>query len=115
MAQSTQHGLWAVVVDSTALGGLPALTVRSGSQVRGEPRSNEVYNRFLSLVEQKPVLTFTTEAIAPALDLCGVVGLDLDGLTNGLIYYAQQHNDGGTRKSGAHPRNSLLRAGTLIP
>jgi len=115
MAQSTQHGLWAVVVDSTVLGGITALNVRSGSQVRGEPRSNEVYNRFLSLVEQKPVLTFTTEAIAAALDLCGVVGLDIDGLTNGLIYYAQQHDDGGTRKSGANHRKYVLRDGILIP
>ena len=115
MSQSTQHGLWAVVVDASVLGGITAQNIRTGTQVRGEARSNEVYPRFQSLVEQKPVATFTTEAIATALGLCGVVGLDIDSLTNGLIFYAQKHADGGTRTAGANHRKYVIKDGILLP
>ena len=64
MSQNTRHGLWAVVFDSDVLGGITMLRVNTGSQVRNEARSGEVYARHQSLVAQKPVATFATNALA---------------------------------------------------
>jgi len=120
MSLTTQHGLWAVVVDNDPtstdiIGGITAMNVRTGSEIRNEARSNEVYPRFQSLVAQKPVGTFATSAIAAALDVAGPTGLDLDGLSNGLHFYAQKGADGGTRAGATSHRKYAIVDGILIP
>ena len=115
MSQDTQHGLSAVVLDTDVLGGISALSCKTGSEIRNETRSNEVYPRFQSLVAQKPVATFSTSAIAAALDLAGPTGCDIDGLTAGLIFYAQAGADGGTRAGAASHRKYVITDGILIP
>jgi hypothetical protein len=118
MTQDTQHGLYAVGledVSTTVLGGITRQNVRTGSEVRSETRSNEVYPRFQALVAQRPVATFATSAIADALDEAGLTGLDLDSLLVGLHLYAQAGADGGTRASGAAHRKYTIADGLLIP
>lgn len=120
MTMNSQHGLWAVVADNdptltTVLGGISALSMKTNSEIRNEPRSNEVYPRFQSLVAQKPAGTFSTSAIAAALDLAGPTGLDIDGLSNGLHFYAQKGADGGSRAGATSHRKYVMADGILIP
>ncbi len=115
MAVTTKHGVYGVVIDSTLLGGITNLNTRTGSEVRNEPTSGEIYARFQSLVAQLPGAEFTTLNIAAALDLCALTGVDVGGLAAGLNLYAQKHVEGGTRAGAASHRKYTLKDGILVP
>ena len=120
MTQNTRHGLWAVVFDNDptstdVLGGITMLRLNTGSQVRNEARSGEIYARHQSLVAQKPVGVFGTSALAAALTLCGLTGLDIDGLSNGLHFYAQAGADGGGRLGATSHRKYVVKDGIVVP
>jgi hypothetical protein len=115
MALSTQHGNSVVLLNTDIVPGITAFSCKTGSEIRAEPRSNEVYPRFRSLVAQKPVATFSTSAIAAALDLAAATGLDIDSLAAGMIGYAQAGADGGTRLGATSHNKYTIADGLLVP
>lgn len=110
-----KHSIGAVVFNADVLGGITQINVQTGTEVRGEPTSGEPYPRFQSVVAQKPAATFSTMAIAAALDLCGSLGESIADLAAGLILYATKHADGSTRSAGATHRKFTAVQGVVYP
>lgn len=114
MTVSRMHGIYAVKLGATTIGGIRRRSLRTASEVRSEATSGEVYHRFQSLYAQKPVAEFSTVQIASALDACALTGT---ALTSGapLLLYAQKHTEGGTRTAGANHRIYTLNEGLVLP
>lgn len=115
MTLATKHGLYAVSIDSTVLGGITAQNLVTGSDVRSEQSSGEIYARIQALYAQKVAAGFSTRAIASALDACGYTGESIDDMTAGLSLYAQKHEHGASRAAGANHRKFTFNAGILVP
>ncbi|OHB82796.1 MAG: hypothetical protein A2V98_25890 [Planctomycetes bacterium RBG_16_64_12] len=107
------HGLYAVKIGSTVLGGITQQNVVTAAEVRGEASSGEIYSRIQSLVSQGFTPSFSTLAIAAALGACGALGASLASAN--LILYAQKHQDGGGRASGSVHRSFTFVKGILAP
>ena len=107
------HDIYAVKIDTTVLGGQTQGTVQTGTQTRGEAADGAVYPRTQSIVGQNPGASFTTLAIAAALDAVGPTGLAIVGA--GFSAYGQQHAEGGTRETGANHRQYLISKGIIVP
>lgn len=69
--------------------------------------------RFAAVMAQRPMLSFTTTAIARALGYAGISGLGISGTT--LDLYLQQYQDVGTRLSGANSVRARVSKGLLVP
>lgn len=112
---NTRHGLYAIEFDATLLPGITQCRVETGTDVQGEATSGEVYSRWLSLYAQKAKASFSTKAIAAALDLCGLTGLDVSGLAAGLKIYAQKHARASTRAGAISHRKHTFNDGLVVP
>ena len=113
MAVSRRHGKYAVVIDTTVIGGITAQNIATGSEVRGEATSDEVYNRFQSLVAQKPSASFSSLNVAAVLDAVALTGVDIDGLGAKLTMFAQAYADGATRAGASLHRKYLISDGLI--
>lgn len=113
MGVTTIHGLYAVKIGATTLGGITQQGMPTGTEVRGEPRSGEEYARILAMVAQNPRITFSTEHIATALGACGLAGVDMN--TSALTLYAQKAAAGGSRAAGSVHNSYNVDYGILVP
>jgi hypothetical protein len=114
MTVSKMHGLYAVKLGATVLGGVRSRALRTASDVRQMATSGEVYARFQALYAQKPIAEFATLNVAAGLDLCALTGT---ALTSGapLLFYAQKHTEGGVRTTGSNHRIYTMSEGIVIP
>jgi len=112
---SNKHSIGAVVFNATVLGGITQLDVQTGTEAQGEATSGEPYTRYRSIVAQKPTASFSTLAVAAALDLCGSMGSSIADLAAGLIMYITKHADGSTRSAGATHRKYTAVQGIVYP
>lgn len=113
---SRVHGIYGVElgkVSPVLLEGITAQSLRTGSEVVGEPTSGDVYPRFISLRAQNPGGNFSTQSIALGLDEIGLVGLDIASLDTFLNLFAQKHAEGGTRSAGATHRKYTIHEGMI--
>ncbi len=115
MSVDTRHRGGIVEFNTTVLGGITAQTLPTGSEVRAEATSGDVYTKFLSLVNQAPNFTFETMNVAAALALAGLEGASIDSMAGGFSMYAQQDLQGGTRVAGSTHRKYNMTAGILVP
>lgn len=115
MSDTRKHTLWAVEAHTTLIPGITRQAVRTGSDVRGESTSGEIWPRFLSMIGQNPGAEFATRAIATAWGICGLTGKSLGDLTTGLKMYAQKHVHGGKPATGSNHRKYTFVKGILIP
>ena len=76
-----------------------------------------VYNTYVAVMGQAPVLGFTTTKIAAVLAKCGLTGLaikaDVDEL--GAQFWFQKLVEGGTRAAGASHLLMTVKQGIIIP
>lgn len=115
MGVATKHSLYAVEAGSSLIGGISDDNLALNPDVRAEALSGEVYARFIALYGMNPEGSFTTRAIAAALNIAGILGKDIGTLAGGLNLYGHQHAPGGTRTAGAtHLKYNVLQ-GLLIP
>jgi len=114
MTISRMHGLYAVKIGATVLGGIKRRAIRTASEVRQESTSGEVFARFQALYAQKPIAEFSSKHIAAGLDLCGLAGTALTSAAP-LLFYAQKHAEGGVRTSGSNHRIYTMNEGLLLP
>jgi hypothetical protein len=114
MTVARMHGIYAVKLGATVLGAVGRRGIRTGSEVRQEATSGEVYARFQALYAQNPMAEFGTKAIAAALAACGLTGT---ALTSGapFIAYSQKQTEGGTRTSGSNHRTWTINEGLMYP
>lgn len=113
MTVTNKHTICGVAIDTTVLGGITEQNLVTGTEVRGEARSGEIYARHQAIVKQGYLPGFTTEDVAAALALCGLSGLSL--ATKSLILYAQKYADGGGIAAGAVHRSYTFAKGILVP
>lgn len=113
MSVSTKHGLYGVQIGATLIGGINAQNIDTGTEIRGEASSDELYARFQSMVAQKVAPGFTTMAISTAIGACGLTGVSM--ASSALTLYAQKHTDGGGRASGSNHRKYVFNKGILAP
>jgi len=110
MPFTNAYGLYGVSVGSTLLGGITNAALNTGTEVRGEASSGELYPRIKSTVAQKPSASWSTRSIAAALSAVPLLGMKIADLTGGLKLYAQKHEAGGTRVAGAaHKQFQVLK------
>ncbi len=118
MTVANKHGLYAVSLADDVLAGVRRQNLVLGNEVRAEAASGEIYARFAALYAQKQSPGFSTLAVADALGLCGLLGVNLPSLTGppaGLILYAQKHALGAARASGSVHRSYAFTNGILAP
>ena len=87
MSVSQAHGLFAVQAGSIMIGGVGRNNLTTGTTVRSETTSGEVFPRFQSIVAQRPTASFTTMQLKRALDLIGLLGKDIESLSGPLNFY----------------------------
>ena len=97
------------------VGGITQLGLSTGTTVRGDALSGEVFNRFQSLISQAPAAQYTSLMVGLAIDQAGLSGTDVDGLTGGVQLHAQLHADGGTRGGATSHRKLSINDGILVP
>ena len=61
MAVTRKHNLYAVGLGATLLGGITRQSIATGTEVRREATSGEIYARFQSLYAQKIAPGFSTK------------------------------------------------------
>ena len=110
-----RYGLYSVGFGSSIVGGITKQTIATETEVRGETTGGDVYSRFLSVTSQKPGGSFSTMAIAAALNQCALLGVDISGLTGGFSLYAQKHAEGGTRAGSLAHRQFVFNEGLVVP
>jgi hypothetical protein len=111
MSVTRKHSLWAVKADTVIVGGITQQSLRLGGEITTEPTSGEPWARFQYVRQRRPGASFTTKAIADALDAFLTTGLDISTVSGGLILYAQAFADGGTRTSGSAHRSYTMTKG----
>jgi hypothetical protein len=114
MTVSRLHGLYAIKLGATTLGGITRRTLRTASEIRQTATSGEVYARFGSLVAQKPMAEFGTLDVEGGLAACGITGTALTAAAP-LIFYCQKQKEGGGRDTGSVHRLLTMNEGILIP
>lgn len=113
---ATIHTLYAVEVGtSNVLGGITAQNLPTATEIRNEGSSGEVYNRFQSLVAQRPGASFTTQHISAALALIGISAQSIAGLTGDFHMYAQKATEAGTREGTLSHRKYSYKEGLIVP
>jgi hypothetical protein len=110
-----KHGLYAIGLGPTLLGGVTAQNLAVGSEVRGEATSGEIYARFKSLYAQRSAPSFSTHSIRTALNVLGALGANIASLSGGLALYAQKWADGGSRTAGSAHRKFAFDRGIVYP
>jgi len=116
MSLIRRHALAAVLYDSAVCGGITQQNIITNTDVRGEPSDAEVYNRILSLIEQKIAANFTTLCPAQHLDQLGAgLGASINGMTAGLSLFGQSHLHAGTRAGANLHRKYNFASGVVFP
>lgn len=114
MTVARMHNIYAVKIGSTVIGGVSKRGIRTGSEVRQQATSGEVYARFQALYAQNPMADFETLQIATALGACALTGVALSSAAP-FVAYAQKNAEGGTRTSGSAHRKWTINEGIVIP
>lgn len=114
MTVSRMHNIHAVRIGATTIGGITRTALRTGTEVRQEATSGEVYARFQALYAQKPMAEFQTRSIAVALGACALAGTALTSSAP-FVMFAQKNTEGGGRTSGSSHRKFTINEGLVIP
>jgi hypothetical protein len=108
------HGIYAVKIGNTLVGGIKRHTLRTASEVRQEATSGEVYSRFQSLYAQKPMFEFSTLNIVTALGACALTGTAVTSALP-ILCWGQKHQEGGARVATSAHRKFTINEGLVIP
>ena len=114
MGVDNKHSLFAVVVDSTTLGGISQQNISLGTQATGEPRSGELFTRQQAIVAQAPRAGFSTDHVAAGLNLCGPAGISISALGSGLMLYLQKMSKTGPVSGSVHRKFTIVD-GVMVP
>jgi len=107
--------LYGVKAGATLIGGIKSQNVRPGIKIDTPIASGLPRAAFQAITEAKPVVEFSTEAIAAALTVLTAVGVKISGLSGGLILYGQYMDKGATRKTGTAHVSYTAVDGLLVP
>lgn len=119
MTISTIHSRYAVQTDvanpsvPVLLGGITRQMIRTGSDVRTQRTSGEVYARHIALYAQKPIAEFASLNIAACLDEIGLTGIVV--ANGGMNYYAQKWSEGSTPAGAGNHREYNCLEGVVVP
>lgn len=120
MSVTRKAGLYCVQLGPSTpttnlIGRITRRNVQLGLDVVSEASSGDVYPLTNYVRAGKPGASFATESLKIALDLCGLTGLSIAGLTGGLTLFMQYHTDAGGRTGGAANRKFNLTKGIICP
>jgi len=120
MSVTRASSLYAVVINSTVIGGITAQSAQMGTEMSSKPSSAEVYARWQAMTAQNPRATFTTYAIASLLDSIAeelpatdIYSADIAEMAAGVSLYAQAYLKGSTRKGESLHRKLVAVEGML--
>ncbi|MEK6799382.1 MAG: hypothetical protein AABZ12_10485 [Planctomycetota bacterium] len=105
------HGLSVVQFGTTVLNGIGSLRMATGTEVRSDPTSGEVYARHGHIAGQKIAAEFSSRDLVVALAQVPLTGKKIGDLSGGLTFYAGKHQSGGTRATGAAHRKYVFLDG----
>lgn len=108
------YGLYGVGLGATLLGGISDVSLNTGTEVRGEISSGDIYARIKSTVAQKPSASWTTRNIAASLNAVPLLGKKIADLAGGLQLFGQQHAEGGTRTAGLFHKKYVMVEGLVF-
>lgn len=114
MTVARMHNTHAVKIGAAVIGAIMRRSIKTGSEVRQECTTGEVFARFQALYAQKPMAEFQTRQLAVALGACALTGTALTSVAPFLVY-AQKNTEGGTRASGGNHRKWTINEGIVIP
>lgn len=113
MAVGDIHSLHGVLLDTVKVGGITAISMPTGTELQNEPASGETAARFQTVMAQKHTPTFTTKAIAAALDKVGTQGWTIAAAF--LVMYMQKWAPGAGRAAGSTHKKVVYNSGLVIP
>jgi hypothetical protein len=119
MAVTLRHSIYAVQIDPSGtpvvLGAIGGSNIRTGTELRSDVTSGQVYPTHQAIVAQKPGLDFSTHALQDALDVIGLTGKALTTANGGINCFGYKHAEGGGRASGSAHRKYAFNEGLLVP
>lgn len=108
-----RHNIAPVSIDGTLLGGNVRQSIATGTNVIGEASDGEVYPRIKAISGQRPGATWDSVALAEVLNAVPILGVNISAGA-GLVMYAQQHEKGGTRTTGATQKSYTINDGMAV-
>ena len=91
------------------------LALQMNPRHQAEMVADAISPKHVAFAEVKPVLSFSSFAIATLLDTIGVSGLCVTAATNaGIVGYLQRHKACGTPDSSGH-RSFQIKSGIVVP
>jgi hypothetical protein len=107
-------GGYGVKVNNTLIGGITQLGIPAGIEAKGDATSGQPSPGMMSLIQQKPAISFATKQLARALAVCGITGF---ACSTGayLTLYAQRRLNEGGRSTSADSRIVTVKKGLLYP
>jgi hypothetical protein len=123
MSVSKLYTLYAVNLDTETLAGSAVLldqvqsfAISTGLQRIIQRGDGAVDPTYVAIMSQRPMLRFTSTAIATYLGACGIGGTIIDsGTYPGLEAWFQKMDEGGTRASGSSHLLMTVNEGLLVP
>ncbi len=115
MTMSIKHNLYQAQFDATQLDGITRIGGNIGSVISRVITDGDVYPKFQALLGQQPSLSFSSLAIAAALDLCSFTGVAISSLAAGFNLYAQKRLEGGLRAGTLAHRKYNIKEGIVVP
>lgn len=115
-----RHDLYAarlVAASPVTLGGITDSDAPLGINTQGERTDGCVTPQIISISEIKPTAKLTSLCLDQWLAVIGSLGIPIasDQTCTGLTLYAQRHQEGGRRATGAVHRSFTYRRGLLRP
>ena len=114
MAGQLPHGIAAVKVNATALGGIISSSSPINIQTENIDTDGRIDSIAQSIISMSPTATFATHAITAALALIGLDGFDCSTGAY-LSLYAQAREDGGSRTAGSTHLKYTIKNGIAFP
>jgi hypothetical protein len=112
MSLSALWALGAVVTPAGTINQVESHEVDPGIETLFACADGQVDYTFAAVQQQRPILSFTSSAVARALGFCGINGL---AISTALDFWFQKLAQGGTRSGGATSTKFTAGKGILVP
>lgn len=113
MAISKKFKVSSVKIGATTINGITNSSDNLNSEVINDPTTGSLYPKLAAIRQVKPTAEFVTRHIATMLGAVGIAGVDISGLTGGIIQYMQKVKDGGSRDTSGHISRTI-NAGMIV-
>lgn len=117
MGISTLHGLHAVKLNTSIIGGITGYDGDINLELDNETTNSSVWSEFQAVRSITPTFGYRTYDVADMLDefTNSILPTAISGISGGVVMYQQKYANGGTRATGSNHRTLTINDGMIYP